>query len=931
MEAAERQDSSAGKGASSSSSSGKNGTLLACAFLIVLLTLVFAKTIFASGSISRLCVLAEWDSVFDQWRTGRAQPYDPSLVQIFLPDYMYLAKNACRGILPMWNPNCGLGYPFIGDIQSSVFAPLRAVFDFAPGLRTYNFYLILELVVCAISTFFLCRSLLIRSGSARFASPTRTRSARTGPDYEASCGSPASEKLTGPISAVEKAGEPPALPGSKNLTGPISGGAKAGEPPALPGSGKYLLVNIAAVFGAVCYTFCPYNLWYLELNLGTSASLFPLTALAFVNAAEKKNYSSAVLAGVAAALLIVSGHPECSFFGIILSSALMFLLLFLEEGAAVLSKCWTALKILLVAALATVASAAPALFPFAEYLLNGQSYKYGSTYSTPVTWNGILFNLANPGQNGASPYLGVIAALLIPAAVFALANGWRERYRLSAVAILSAITFILVSQLGPVQEIFIKPPFTAIITRYALPYLLMLLSVLAGAGLFAVAELLASLRSTDELRALNSPSLPPWTQFFVFSISLVFAGILIFKGAHSAGADAAFMKVCDFDAMLPGTAFNAPAWRRDLICAASFFIAILSCGLMIRRMPLEIAPPRRHREGSGEKQPGMAALPPALLRSASLNAGVIVSVLALAFSLLSILSVAKQSLPQQSKFFYPETELIQKLKNDQFRTISTCEYVFRPATNCVYGINFLSVHNPLFPKRFFEFTKACGAETDMFNQKFNTKLSALLNLASIKYVLSMEPVSDSAESSSRFNLFYKAKNNIEIYVNTEAAPRAYLVHKSINSTGADDSLQKIQQANFDPSSTVVLESGASGRASQITGEPLKTRPRTESYESAGSIDCSNPNQVLIECNAKSAGWLVLTDIYYPGWNVYVDGKKENLERANYAFRAVHLEAGPHSIRFAYEPISLLLGICSVAMFTFLLACLTIAGLLKREI
>jgi uncharacterized membrane protein YfhO len=76
---------------------------------------------------------------------------------------------------------------------------------------------------------------------------------------------------------------------------------------------------------------------------------------------------------------------------------------------------------------------------------------------------------------------------------------------------------------------------------------------------------------------------------------------------------------------------------------------------------------------------------------------------------------------------------------------------------------------------------------------------------------------------------------------------------------------------------------------------------------------------------------VLTDIYYPGWNVYVDGKKENLERANYAFRAVHLEAGPHSIRFAYEPISLLLGICSVAMFTFLLACLTIAGLLKREI
>lgn len=847
MEAADRQDASAGKSATSSSVFSRNGTWLCCAFIVVLLALVFEKTIFSGGSISRLCVLAEWDSVFDQWRTGRVQPYDPSLVQIFLPDYVFLAKNACRGILPMWNPNCGLGYPFIGDIQSSVFAPLRGVFNFMPNLRTYNYYMILELVVCAISTFFLSMNLLRKN--------------------------------------------------SDNRT----------------------LLLIASVFASICYTFCPYNMWYLELNLGSSASLFPLTALAFVNAAEKKSYLSAIIAGVAAGLLIISGHPECSFFGILLSSALMYLLLVLEKGSSFLLKTWQSVKILTVAALATVASSAPALFPFAEYLLNGQSYKYGSTYSTPVSWNGILFNLANPGQNGASPYLGVIASLFIPAALIAMSNGWRSRYRLAAVAILTVLTFVLVAQLGPVQNIFIKPPFTAIITRYALPYLLMLFSVMAAAGLYAISNLLASLPSMNELRELNSDSLPPWTKFFLYGASIIATATLIFAGSQLLGKDANFMHVCDFDAMLPGTAFNASAWRRDLICSVLLFFSFILGGLISRIKAPRASRSSRHREN---KKPLVNA---PMLASAGLPLALMATVL----SLVCILSVAKQSLPQQNKFFYPETELLQKLKNDKFRTISTCEYVLRPATNCVYGINFLSVHNPLFPKRFFEFIKACGAETDMFNQKFsNDRISPLLNLASVKYILSIDSLTD----KNRFSLSYKAKNNIYVFENKEAAPRAYLVHSAIHSSDADDSLKKIQLDNFNPSTTVVIEANAlSTDPNYPKGAPLAARPSTESYEQVETFDSTNPNQISITCNSKSPAWLVLTDIYYPGWNVYVDGQRASLKHANYAFRAVHLEEGQHAIRFAYEPLSLLIGFCTVALFTFLLACLTIGGLLKRQI
>jgi uncharacterized membrane protein YfhO len=52
---------------------------------------------------------------------------------------------------------------------------------------------------------------------------------------------------------------------------------------------------------------------------------------------------------------------------------------------------------------------------------------------------------------------------------------------------------------------------------------------------------------------------------------------------------------------------------------------------------------------------------------------------------------------------------------------------------------------------------------------------------------------------------------------------------------------------------------------------------------------------------------VLADTHYPGWFATVDGQSEPLLRANYAFRAVRVPAGPHTIVFDYRPRSLAVG------------------------
>ncbi|MBE9471546.1 MAG: YfhO family protein [Chloroflexi bacterium] len=55
------------------------------------------------------------------------------------------------------------------------------------------------------------------------------------------------------------------------------------------------------------------------------------------------------------------------------------------------------------------------------------------------------------------------------------------------------------------------------------------------------------------------------------------------------------------------------------------------------------------------------------------------------------------------------------------------------------------------------------------------------------------------------------------------------------------------------------------------------------------------------------GYLVLTDTWYPGWQATVDGKPAEVLQANYAFRAVYLAAGEHTVEMVYHPTSVLVG------------------------
>ncbi len=63
----------------------------------------------------------------------------------------------------------------------------------------------------------------------------------------------------------------------------------------------------------------------------------------------------------------------------------------------------------------------------------------------------------------------------------------------------------------------------------------------------------------------------------------------------------------------------------------------------------------------------------------------------------------------------------------------------------------------------------------------------------------------------------------------------------------------------------------------------------------------NPSRVLIHTQSEYPGWVLLSDVWYPGWGAAVDGEPVPVLRADYLFRAVEVPAGAHTVEFGYRP------------------------------
>jgi len=136
-----------------------------------------------------------------------------------------------------------------------------------------------------------------------------------------------------------------------------------------------------------------------------------------------------------------------------------------------------------------------------------------------------------------------------------------------------------------------------------------------------------------------------------------------------------------------------------------------------------------------------------------------------------------------------------------------------------------------------------------------------------------------------------------VYVNPAARPRVRLEHDVRRAASADEALALVRVA---PASGVVLEGTP---ADDAAAAPCATSGR-DRVEILGDA----PEDVRIRTRSDCASYLVLADTLLPGWSASVDGVPAPIIAADYAFRAVRLEAGEHEVEFTYRAPGLTAGI-----------------------
>jgi hypothetical protein len=109
--------------------------------------------------------------------------------------------------------------------------------------------------------------------------------------------------------------------------------------------------------------------------------------------------------------------------------------------------------------------------------------------------------------------------------------------------------------------------------------------------------------------------------------------------------------------------------------------------------------------------------------------------------------------------------------------------------------------------------------------------------------------------------------------------------------------------------------------------PFLSRARPDPAETV-AITRAEPQRIELRAVLRTPGLVVLAEVYYPGWVVSVDGRPAEILRTNRAMRGVALAAGTHELVFAYQPLSLRLGLVTSILGLTVLAALGVRACLS---
>ena len=263
---------------------------------------------------------------------------------------------------------------------------------------------------------------------------------------------------------------------------------------------------------------------------------------------------------------------------------------------------------------------------------------------------------------------------------------------------------------------------------------------------------------------------------------------------------------------------------------------------------------------------------------------------------------------------------------------------FIPNLHIPHGLYDVGGYDSLVPRRYIEYCSlfedpfmsyralmAFEAPSTMYHPRFR-------NMA-VRWIISLGrlPLESRRGCTQRWDDRYDGgqagsnnqKDFIQVWEIDFPEPRAFLTRNVAYASDPDDS-PLVQAANWAAQviNVIVVERPDMENRSIAFDDTLQRVSRVDYHIGDVEFTRDDPEFLSLNVSAPDDCYLILRDGWYPEWFAWVDGNETEIYPADYAFRAVFIPAGEHTVEFRFIPRSFYQGMV-ITIASLCLVCLLI--------
>lgn len=236
----------------------------------------------------------------------------------------------------------------------------------------------------------------------------------------------------------------------------------------------------------------------------------------------------------------------------------------------------------------------------------------------------------------------------------------------------------------------------------------------------------------------------------------------------------------------------------------------------------------------------------------------------------------------------------------------------------VYGVEDINGFNSLQTRRYTDYLFGPDEGDVSYGIFGNDRLlrpeSPILSSLNVRYLL-VQPGVPLRVGSGYRRLWESAE--VIVYENTLAYPRAFFADAVRGMTDASAVRDAVTADGFDGRRLAIVETGNPPALPAPAGQDTVT------------LAARSVNRIAFACTTATPRFLVVSEMYFPGWHATVDGAPTPIYRTNYLFRGIVVPAGRHTVTFDYRPRSVLVG-AAISAFALLIALVALAAGRRRR-